>query len=132
MTFITSFTCKILFFNHYSKYTKFHDIYVYLRIHYSIQCVLYNMCYLTRLHRYILILSFIMLSVIFPLYIRYTTILAYCTDIREISLFLVYTVPRRGIEPGASWLHVESATDWVNINYYINNIITSYLYVNIS
>ena len=53
MTFITSFTCKILFFNHYSKYTKFHDIYVYLRIHYSIQCVLYNMCYLTRLHRYI-------------------------------------------------------------------------------
>ena len=54
----------------------------------------------------------IMLSVIFSLYIHYTTILAYCTDIRVISLFHVYTVPRRGIEPGASWLQVRSATDW--------------------
>ena len=41
-----------------------------------------------------------MLSVIFSLYIHYTTILAYCTDIRVISLFHVYTVPRRRIEPG--------------------------------
>ena len=37
---------------------------------------------------------FIMLSVIFSLYIRYTTILAYCTDIRVISLIHVYAVPR--------------------------------------
>ena len=53
----------------------------------------------------------IMLSVIFSLYIHYTTILAYCMDIRVISLFHVYTVPRRGIEPAASWLQVRSATD---------------------
>ena len=43
----------------------------------------------------------IMLSVIFSLYIRYTTILAYCTDLRVMSLFHVYTVRGRGIEPGA-------------------------------
>ena len=48
------------------------------------------------------LLIIIMLSVIFSLYIRYTTILAYCMDIRVISLFHVYNVPRRGIEPGAS------------------------------
>ena len=41
-----------------------------------------------------------MLSVIFSLYIRYTTILAYCTDIRVISLIHVYAVPRRGSNPG--------------------------------
>ena len=48
------------------------------------------------------ILHIIMLSVIFSLYIRYTTILAYCTDIRVISLIHVYGAPRVGIEPGAS------------------------------
>ena len=41
-----------------------------------------------------------MLSVFFTLYIGYTTILAYCMDIRVISLIHVYAVPRRGIEPG--------------------------------
>ena len=49
-----------------------------------------------------LLIGIIMLSVIFSLYIRYTTILTYCTDIRVISLFHVYTMTRRGIEPGAS------------------------------
>ena len=52
-----------------------------------------------------------MLSVIFSLYISYTTILAYCTNIRVISLIHVYAAPRVGIEPGASWLQVRSATD---------------------
>ena len=42
----------------------------------------------------------------------YRTILAYSTDIGVISLLHVYTVPRRGIEPGASWLQVRSATDY--------------------
>ena len=53
-----------------------------------------------------------MLSVIFSLHICYFTILAYCTDIHVISLFRVYTVPRRGIKQWASWLQVRSATDW--------------------
>ena len=44
----------------------------------------------------------IMLSVIFSLYIRYSTILAYCTDNRVISLCHFYTVPQRRIEPRAS------------------------------
>ena len=35
-------------------------------------------------------------------YFRYTTTLAYCTDIRLMSLFHVYTVRRRGIEPVGS------------------------------
>ena len=40
-----------------------------------------------------------MLSVIFSLYICYTTIKAFCTDIRVISLFHVYIMPLPGIEP---------------------------------
>ena len=43
-----------------------------------------------------------MLSVIFSLYIPYTTIKAFCTDIRVISLFHVYIMPLPGIEPGAA------------------------------
>ena len=44
------------------------------------------------------VITIIMLSVIFFLYtcISYTTIMAYCTDIRVISLFHVYTMPRHG------------------------------------
>ena len=58
------------------------------------------------------ILTIIMLSVIFSLYIRYTTILAYCTDICVISLIHVYAAPQGGIEPRASRLQIWSATDW--------------------
>ena len=56
----------------------------------------------------------IMLSAIFFLYtcIRYTTLLAYNTDISVISLFHVYTLPQRGIEPGGFWLQVGSDTHW--------------------
>ena len=42
-----------------------------------------------------------MLSVIFSLYIRCTTIMAYCTDICVISLFHIYTMPRPVSNPGA-------------------------------
>ena len=44
--------------------------------------------------------SIIMLSVTFSLYIRYSTILAYCMDIHVISLFHVYTLSRWGTYPG--------------------------------
>ena len=42
-------------------------------------------------------LVIIMLSVIFSLYIRYTTMVAHCTDIHVILLFHVYTMSRPGI-----------------------------------
>ena len=45
-----------------------------------------------------LLITIIMLSISFSLYIRYTAIFAYCTDIHVISVFHVYTLPRRGIE----------------------------------
>ena len=65
----------------------------------------------TFFKKYTVILSIIMLSVIFSLFIRYPNIMAYCTDIRVISLFHVYTMPRPGNEPGAPWLQVRGVTD---------------------
>ena len=49
-----------------------------------------------------LLITIIMLSVSFSLYIRYTAISAYCTDIHVILVFHVYTLPRLEIGPGAS------------------------------